>query len=40
MSRDNFRLVAVVVALFFLFSGDPDVWDKLREMIITKPPNL
>jgi len=34
MSKENLRLVVMLVALFFLFSGDPDVFDKLRGLIM------
>lgn len=31
MSRSDFLLLLSVLALVFLFQGDPDVWDKLHD---------
>ena len=32
MSNKDVSLVLVTLVLFFLFTGEPDVWDKLHEM--------
>lgn len=31
MSRSDFLLLVSVLALVFLFQGDPDVWDKWHD---------
>jgi hypothetical protein len=31
MSWGDVRLISVFLALMFLFSGDPDVWDRLHD---------
>lgn len=31
MNRQDVALILVVLGLIFLFQGDPDVWDKLRD---------
>ena len=31
MSWRDIRLITIFLLLAFLFEGDPDVWDKLRE---------
>lgn len=32
MSWGDIRFFALIIALMFLFSGDPDVFDHLRDM--------
>jgi hypothetical protein len=32
---NDFAWLFVLLALVFLFQGDPDVWDKLREKAMT-----
>ena len=34
MSKDDFLLLLVIAILFFLFSGDPDIWDFLIKATI------
>lgn len=31
MNRQDVALVVTVLALAFLFTGDPDVWDRLHD---------
>lgn len=31
MKADDFLFLFTVLALLFLFAGEPDVWDKLHE---------
>lgn len=32
---DDLIFLFIVLALLFLFAGDPDVWDKLHERVMT-----
>ena len=34
MSSSDIRFVATVIILYFLFSGDPDVWDLLHDYVM------
>lgn len=31
MNRPDVAFILIVLGLIFLFQGEPDVWDKLRE---------
>lgn len=31
---DTAAFVGLILALIFLFSGEPDVWDKLRDRVM------
>ena len=35
MDKSDLLLILVVLALFFLFQGEPDVWDRLHELAMT-----
>jgi hypothetical protein len=34
MSANDLRLCIFVLVIFFLFTGDPNVWDRLHEMAL------
>lgn len=34
MNKQDIALIAVILFLMFLFLGEPDVFDALREMVI------
>ena len=34
MNRQDVALILVALGLIFLFQGEPDVWDKMRERIM------
>jgi hypothetical protein len=35
MNRQDIALVVTGLVLFFLFQGDPDVWDKLHDRVMS-----
>lgn len=35
MSWYDFRLLIAIMALIFVFDGEPDVWDHLHELAMT-----
>lgn len=39
MSKSDWSALIAILLLFFLFSGEPDVWDRLRERVMLELQN-